>query len=285
MEHIEPISGIHYWTAHNTAPTTIVLIHGFTGSHEGFQYIEPLLGDFRLIMPDLPGFGVSPIPSKNDWSIDRLAASLNTFVKNLKLTQPPILLGHSMGGLVAASMIKQGSPLYDQRVVLIAPVPAPVTPFESRTIGARLDEFQYFFGNSVPKIGPAVVKSTLLSLIITQLLLTTRDKALRTAIRRHHLDNLKYLATPEHMRYYETMQKDTNRRGAIDYSASLKKKDCLIIAGTRDAATPLPLQRQLAQASHAKLFTIDGVNHLSHYERPNEIARAINHFLSTPMKG
>lgn len=284
MQHIEPISSIHFWTYHDNAPTTMILIHGFTGSHEGFQYIEPRIKNFRLIVPDLPGFGISPMPPEGDWSINRLAANLNAFVKNLQLSKPPILLGHSMGGLVASSMIQQDPALYDQRAILIAPVPTAVTRHDSRTIGAWLDEFQYSFGCAVPKIGPAVVKSTLLSLIITQLLLTTHDEALRTAIRQHHLSNLKYLATPQHMRYYKTIQKDINQRGAIDYSASLKKKDCLIIAGTRDAATPLPLQRQLAQASHAKLFTIDGVNHLSHYERPTEIAQAINNFLLSPIK-
>lgn len=279
MEKIEPNSGIHYWTSHDDAPLTMVLIHGFTGSHEGFQYIEPLLPHIRFIMPDLPGFGISLLPPQNEWSIDQLAASLNTFVENLQLKTPPIILGHSMGGLVVASMVQQAPALYDKKTILIAPVPAAIMRHDSRKIGARLGEFQYYFGYATPKVGAGIVKSKLLSYIVTQMMLTTDDKALRRAIRKHHLKNLTYLATPEHMRYYEAIEKDINRRGAIDYANGLRKKQCLLIAGTRDTVAPLVLEKELGVAIHAKLVTIDSVNHLMHYERPTEITQAIEQFV------
>ena len=280
MEEIEPKSGVHYWVYHHDAPVTMVLIHGFTGSHEGFQYIEPLLPNIRLIMPDLPGFGASPLPPRSEWSIDQLAASLNAFVENLQLKTPPIILGHSMGGLVVASMVQQKPALYAKKMVLIAPVPAAIMRHDSRKIGARLGEFQYHFGYAVPKVGAAIIKSKTLSRIVTQVLLTTSDKKLRHAIRGHHIDNLAYLATPQHMRYYEAMEKDINRRGAIDYASGLRKKQCLLIAGTRDTVAPLALQQGLATKIDATLVTIVGVNHLAHYERPDEIAQAIDEFIS-----
>ncbi len=279
MEAIEQKSGIHYWTYHNDAPVTMVMIHGFTGSHEGFQYIEPMLPNIQLIAPDLPGFGVSPLPPQNEWSIDRLAAALNGFVENLHLKKPPIILGHSMGGLVVASMVEQNPALYAQKMVLIAPVPAAIGRHDSRYIGARLGEFQYHLGHALPKLGGALIKSKPLSLIVTQALLTTDDKKLRKAIRQHHIDNLSYLKTPEYMHYDEVLEKDINRRGAIDYAAGLQKKECLLIAGTHDTVTPLAMQQALANTIHARLVTIGGVNHLAHYERPREISRAINAFL------
>ena len=101
---INPNCTVKYWTYHDDQQPTIIMIHGFTGSHEGFQYIEPLLGEYRLIIPDVPGFGESTI-GRSDWSVDSIAKLLNKFVQQLGFQQPPHLLGHSMGGLIAAAMI------------------------------------------------------------------------------------------------------------------------------------------------------------------------------------
>src|SRR3954464_14697445 len=97
---------IAYWTYHDEKKPTLVLAHGFTGSHMGFQYLVPLLTDFRLIIPDLPGFGVSPLPHEK-LSLAGLGELLIDFIEELDLSEPPHLLGHSMGSLVVAEAIRQ----------------------------------------------------------------------------------------------------------------------------------------------------------------------------------
>lgn len=252
------------------------MIHGFTGSHEGFQYIEPKLTDYHLIVPDLPGFGVSTIGRK-DWSIDGIAKLLNQFVAKLQLDQPPHLLGHSMGGLVVAAMIDQSPELYD-RVILVSPVPTAIAARDSRRFGASLGSLQYAIGHRLKYFGPRLVKSRTISKFATKLMITTADSKLAHDIESHHYRNLEYLSNIE---FYSQLHKDINRQGAIDYAKALSQKTCLLITGDNDIVTPIVEQRKLAVAiKPANLEIIPGVGHLAHYETPEKIASAIKAFLS-----
>ncbi|GAA3215378.1 alpha/beta fold hydrolase [Dactylosporangium siamense] len=68
---------------------TLVLLHGFPSSSHMFRDLIPLLADrFHIIAPDLPGFGRSDMPSRDDFDytferitdvIDGLTAPLRRF--------------------------------------------------------------------------------------------------------------------------------------------------------------------------------------------------------------
>ena len=264
---------IHYWTYHDEAPRTMILIHGFTGSHDGFQYLEPLLDDTHLIIPDLPGFGVSDLPPHEDWSIDRLAALTNEFVAALKLKKPPIILGHSMGGLIASSMVDQQPELYDEKVILISPVPTAVRGIDARQPGKILGNIQYSVGSRSKR----VLHSRLTSRITTNLIITTRDKQLRRSIYQHHYDNLDHISSGA---YYRAIYRDINNRGAIDHSHALHTKRVLLIASKHDRAIPLTHVRTLAQAIEPERFIVlPHAGHLTHYETPHELTREITSFI------
>lgn len=266
---------IKYWTYHDDQKPSLVMIHGFTGSHEGFQYIEPLLGDYSLIVPDLPGFGVSTI-GRDDWSIQGIARLLNQFVEQLDLPEPPHLLGHSMGGLVVPAMIDANPNLYD-KIILAAPVPTSIRANDSRRPGAILGALQYTVGHRVKGLGPKLVRSRTISRAVTNLIMTTTDKQLQRQIHSHHFKNLDYISSIE---FYNQLHRDINRQGAIDYQQALRQKEVLLIAGDRDTVTPLTEQEKLSAAIQpAKVEIIPNVGHLAHYETPDAIASAIVSFL------
>ena len=251
------------------------MIHGFTGSHEGFQYIEPLLGEYRLIIPDVPGFGESTI-GRSDWSVDSIAKLLNKFVQQLGFQQPPHLLGHSMGGLIAAAMIDQSPELYDQ-ILLIAPVPTAIRANDIRRPGAILGALQYTVGHRVKKLGPRIVKSRTITRAVTMAIMTTSNSELKRLIHSHHFKNLDYISSIE---FYSKLHRDINRQGAIDYAEKLQKKSILLVVSERDNVTPLREQKKLAkEIQPARLEIIPGVGHLAHYEAPEAIAKAIRAFL------
>lgn len=252
------------------------MIHGFTGSHEGFQYIEPLLGDYRLIVPDLPGFGESTI-GRDDWSIQNIARLLNQFVEQLGLDNPPHILGHSMGGLVVAAMIDQAPNLYND-VVLVAPVPTAIRANDSRRPGAILGALQYTVGHRAKRLGPRIVKSRTISRAVTNLIMTTSDRELKSKIHSHHFKNLDYISSIE---FYSQLHHDINRQGAIDYAEKLREKNVLLIIGESDNVTPVAEQQKLSNAiKPAKVDVIPGVGHLAHYETPEIIADSVTAFLS-----
>lgn len=280
MQHSLTLSGgltVHYWTYHDDAPITMVLIHGFTGSHEGFQYIVPLLPGVRFIVPDLPGFGQSDLMPREQWTIDALAALANEFVTQLHLAASPHILGHSMGGLVVSSMVSQAPDLYAHDMILISPVPTPIRANDARRGGAVLGALQYKLGTHGGKIGEKFVKSHTISRGLTWTLLHTTDKELRREIYGHHFKNLDYISSIE---FYSKLYTDINRHGATDYTPALRTKRILLLAGDKDTVAPLKQIQKLVDAIHPDTFTIiKDVGHLIHYERAGEAATAIAAFL------
>lgn len=269
---------VQYWTHHDDAPITMVLIHGFTGSHEGFQYLIPLLPQIRFIVPDLPGFGQSDLMPREQWTIDALAKLTNEFVTALHLETPPYILGHSMGGLVVSSMVSQAPDLYDHDMILISPVPTPIRNNDARRGGAILGALQYKLGHTTGRVGRRFVKSHTISRGLTWTLLHTTDKELRKAIYDHHLKNLDYISSIE---FYSKLYTDINRIGSINYTDALREKRVLLLAGDKDTVAPLKETRKFAETIHVDTFTIiKGVGHLIHYERPSEAAEAILAFIA-----
>lgn len=266
-------TAVRYYTYHDDKQPTIVMIHGITGNHKGFQYILPELAEYHCIVPDLPGFGESKLPPKTDWSIDRLAQLANEFVDALDLSRPPVILGHSMGGLVVSSMISQAPHLYDDRVILISPVPTAVRRRDGRYIGAKLGALQYRAGI----VSDRIVKSATLSRAATTVMIKTRDPERKRAIYSHHLENLNYFSDS---RFYHALHTDINRRGAIEYAPALQQKKILLLAGDSDLVTPLSEMNKLAQAiSPVRYLIIPNVGHLIHYEKAPDASRAIRQFI------
>lgn len=66
----------------------ILLLHGFPTSSHMFRDLIPLLaGRFRLIAPDLPGFGQTKAPPRGmfDYTFDGIAGVIEGFVQSLSL--------------------------------------------------------------------------------------------------------------------------------------------------------------------------------------------------------
>ena len=73
----------------STAPT-ILLLHGFPTSSHMFRDLIPLLAPhFRVIAPDLPGFGFSDAPSRSrfTYTFDHLADVMERFTEALGLSR------------------------------------------------------------------------------------------------------------------------------------------------------------------------------------------------------
>ncbi|MET0808849.1 MAG: alpha/beta hydrolase, partial [Pseudoxanthomonas sp.] len=100
----------HRWTlAHaEDAPAgapVVVMVHGFTGSKENwYPLASKLRGRYRLVIPDLPGWGESQRIAGQDYGFvaqsERLAAFLDQLGR--EQGQELVLLGHSMGGGIVA---------------------------------------------------------------------------------------------------------------------------------------------------------------------------------------
>ncbi len=82
--------------------TPLVLIHGFGGDKSNWtRMCRHLRGHFRIIVPDLPGFGESQAPVTLRYRVQDHVERLRGFLADLGVTQPH-LGGNSMGGYIAA---------------------------------------------------------------------------------------------------------------------------------------------------------------------------------------
>lgn len=80
----------------------ILFLHGITGSRRYFRSrVASLASRYRLVIPDLPGFGLSPKPHL-DYTPAFFRDSVRRFMEAEDLAgHPCVLVGHSLGALVS----------------------------------------------------------------------------------------------------------------------------------------------------------------------------------------
>ena len=79
---------IFYWEAGDRNAPAVLLLHGFPTSSHMFRDLIPLLSDrYRVVAPDLPGFGFSDAPdrAKFKYSFDNLAEAIDGFTQAVGL--------------------------------------------------------------------------------------------------------------------------------------------------------------------------------------------------------
>ena len=79
---------VFYRAAGDPTAPVLLLLHGFPASSFMFRDLIPRLANhYRVIAPDLPGFGFTEVPAKRQYgySFDGLALTLEAFTKALRL--------------------------------------------------------------------------------------------------------------------------------------------------------------------------------------------------------
>lgn len=93
------------YTSHGEGPP-VVLLHGFCESGAIWNYLLPFLpSTYTYIIPDIPGFGSSPLP-EGQFALSDIAAELLTWMKDIGLTDFAVI-GHSLGGYISLEMAHQ----------------------------------------------------------------------------------------------------------------------------------------------------------------------------------
>lgn len=92
-----------YYVENGTGPP-VVLLHGMGADSRTWDGIRPYLAEagFRILTPDLPGHGRSPKPWRS-YRLPFYLAYLTRWLRRLQ-TGPVHLVGHSLGGALAAAM-------------------------------------------------------------------------------------------------------------------------------------------------------------------------------------
>ena len=102
-----------------TSKNTLVLIHGLGASAERWTNVIPIFADrFRVVVPDLIGFGHSDKPTA-DYTLDFFSEFLEKFFVATNIKRPNII-GSSLGGQISAEYASSHSHEIE-KLILVSP--------------------------------------------------------------------------------------------------------------------------------------------------------------------
>ncbi len=106
---------LHFITKGEGEP--LIMIHGFSSSLHTFSHlIEPLSKKYKVYALDLKGFGNSPKPRDDRYSVYDQMLLVKDFMREQHISNP-IMIGHSLGGGVILSLALTGEKI--KKMVLI----------------------------------------------------------------------------------------------------------------------------------------------------------------------
>jgi pimeloyl-ACP methyl ester carboxylesterase len=248
------------------------MIHGYRGNHRGLEAIVGGLENFRVIVPDLPGFGESE-QLQSAHSLDSYENWLELFINQLGLTSHVNLVGHSFGTLVVG---KYASTRSCRSIVLINPVSAPALK-GPRAFLTHITSLFYRLSNLLPEsIGGWLLRNPVAVMVMSSVMAKTKERELRRWIHKQHLSNFSDFASVR----VASEGYDASISTHLSLMAPSIASPVLVVAAALDDITAIDIQREVVKLyPKATLVEIEGVGHLVHYEAPQQAARFIASFV------
>ncbi len=246
----------------------VILLHGlFFDCTTWNQVGSGLSHDFRVIAPDLPGFGESekPPPHRFKYSIPTFAEAVADLYGALELGRAS-LVGHGVGGAVALTLAATHPELVSRLVLVDSLCHRAPIDFPQRVA-------------MVPFLGGLVFKQLVGKNAFRSLI---RDSMVpsRARIQQHRIDA-----------YYQAFNTPAGRgsalealRGTLDThsltaSTRLIQAPTLVVWGRHDHVYPAGYGHRLAREIAGAGFELMDAGHAPQEEQPDELAGILGRFL------
>jgi 3-oxoadipate enol-lactonase len=244
------------------ASPPLVFLHGIGGAARAWRgQLDFFGGRYRAIAWDMPGYGGSaPLV---DVSIAALAEALADFLRQVGATKP-ILVGHSIGGMIVQQWLTK-NPVIADAIVLAQTSPAfgkPDGDWQKAFIDARLGPLDR--GETLVALAPSLVNE----------LVGDDPDASGMDLARDCM-----AAVPE-ATYRATML----ALMGFDLRSALRDiaVPTLVLSGSKDNNAPAPMMAKMAGfIPSATYIELEGVGHLANLERPGVFNAALDSFLKT----
>ena len=242
----------------------VLLLHAFPLSSMMWRrQIQALQDAYHVIAPDMPGFGGTPAFTGAP-SVDRMADDAVALLDELKVTEPAVVGGLSMGGYVALAFARRHPARL--RALILADTRAESDDAAARANRDKLIEFASHNPST------AVIEQLLPKLVCAD---TMRNRP----------------EVVEAVKHFASLQAPAGIVNALkalrdrpDAAPFLKQiaVPTLVIVGRDDALTPPAVAEKLAVAiPGAKLVILERAGHLSNLEQPEGFNEAVRAFLAS----
>jgi 3-oxoadipate enol-lactonase len=239
----------------------VVLLHAFPLSRAMWRaQIQALQSHYRVIAPDLPGFGDSG--AFTGASVERMADAVAALLDTLAVSEPVVLGGLSMGGYVALAFARR----HARRLcgLILADTRAEADSAEARANRDRTIAFarQHTAADVAEQMLPKLLGDT------------TRAQRPQVA------DEVRRIAAAQPIEgIVAALQALRDRPDATAGLAAISVPT-LVLVGSEDMLTPPALAQILvAGIRGATLVTVAEAGHLSNLERPEQFTEAVAAFL------
>lgn len=247
----------------------LVLVHGYGGTYANWlltaRYLTP---NFRVIIPDLPGWGESTRDPDADYGYSAQVERLHGFVSTLNLGQIAIA-GHSMGGAIAGLYAAK----YPDDVAALILVDAAGVPFKdnafTRDLEAGRDPFDVRDRAGFTRLVDLLfAKPPWIPPRIADFYLGKwqANRAFRNRV-------MQRITAPDSR---DALQAKLSQITAP--TLAIWCKDDEIIGVSALSA----IRKGLTHAPNIGVTILNGCGHMSIVEKPKEVADSITHFLLLP---
>lgn len=238
----------------------LVFLHGFPLSRGTWQkQIDALRSSYRVIAPDLRGFGDSETQT-GPTTMAQCAADLHALLERLT-TGPVMLIGHSMGGYVALAFARQ-FPEMLRGLVLVSTKAGQDTP--EAAVGRRA---------TAEKVRAEGVQVVVEAMAPKMLAAFNQDARMAAQVRA-------FMAPSQPAGVIGALLGMAERPDATALLAQIAVPT-LVITGTDDTLIPPAESETLAQAIlGAQLKVIPHAGHLVAFEQPDEFNHILKEWLN-----
>jgi pimeloyl-ACP methyl ester carboxylesterase len=250
----------------------LLLLHGFTGAKEDFtEWLDPLAErGWHAVAPDQRGHGASSHPAEESaYSFDAFAADVVGLVDALSWERC-VVLGHSMGGMVAQTVVLGAPERFDGLVLM-----------DTSHRGLRIDPGLVELGVSIARNeGIAAVMAAQDAIGSDDALGTpAHERVLATRPGYREFGQRKMLASSAAM--YVAMITAITDADGHDRLSGLERVTLptLVIVGDQDAPFIKPSHRMAEAIPGAELATVADAGHSPQFESPELWWKALSTFL------
>lgn len=256
------MSHLHFQEAGSGSP--LVWLHAFPLSSELWRpQLNGLTDEFRIIAPDLPGFGNSP-DFESDPSVEHMANAVMALLTQLGIKEKIILGGLSMGGYTALAFAR----LFPEslRALILCDTRAEADNAEGK---ANRDKMIATAQNE----GAAPIVEQMLPKLLGETSQEERDGVVQTVRTLASQQSATAIAN--------ALRALRDRPDSLDLLPQITVPT-LVIVGDEDTITPPSMSQTLAaKIPNSRLETIAQAGHLSNIEQPEIFNRIVRDFCKT----